>query len=541
MGIRYFIYARKSSESEDRQIQSIPDQVDRMKRLAGEGEHKLHIVEIYTEQKSAKAPGNRPVFEEMLKRIEVGDAEGILCWQLNRLSRNPIDSGRVQWMLQNSTIKLIQTIEREYRPEDNALLFSVESGMANQYIQELRRNAVRGMQSKLEKGWYPGSAPIGYLNVGEQGDATITRDPARFDAIRKMWDLMLTGVHTPPQILKIVNDEWGFMTRKTKRTGGKQLSRSNLYKMFTNPFYAGNMEFNGQTYPGKHEPMITWTEYDRVQMLLGRKGKPRPKKHTFAFTGFIRCGECGCLITAETKRKVIKGSGEVRGYTYYHCTRRRPDIECSQRTNIRVDRLEAMIVDMMSRYTILPEFRDWALEVLRENHEAEVEARNKIYETQQRRIVAAQRELDNLVGMRIRDLINDEGFVANRDELHREIVRLQAELRETESRAEKWVDLAEKGFNFATHARQAFINGDMETKKTILMALGQNPTIKDGNLSIQANEWLQPIAESYHALETEYQGLEPSQVLDNEARIGALASVRDRWRARQDSNLRPTD
>ena len=115
---------------------------------------------------------------------------------------------------------------------------------------------------------------------------------------------------------------------------------------------------------------------------------------------------------------------------------------------------------------------------------------------------------------------------------------MQAGLRETEGRAEKWVDLAEKGFNFATHARQAFIDGDMETKKTIIMALGQNPTIKDGNISIHANEWLQPIAESYHALEVEYQKSEPSQVSENEARTEALAPVRANWLPGQDSNLR---
>ncbi|MEK7178449.1 MAG: recombinase family protein, partial [Patescibacteria group bacterium] len=115
--IRYFLYARKSSESEDRQVQSIDDQIDRLKKLAKDLE--LEIVEIYTESKSAKKPNNRPVFDEMIRRIENGDADGILCWHLNRLTRNPIDSGQLSWLLQQGIIKSIQSTERQYLPSDN--------------------------------------------------------------------------------------------------------------------------------------------------------------------------------------------------------------------------------------------------------------------------------------------------------------------------------------------------------------------------------------------------------------------------------------
>ena len=130
--IKYFLYARKSSESEDRQIQSIDDQVNRLKELSDN--FGLKIEKIYTEAKSAKKPNNRPVSEEMMKQIENGEASGILCWQINRLSRNPIDSGKLSWLLQQNVLKAIQTIDRQHLPSDNVLLFNVESGMANQYI-----------------------------------------------------------------------------------------------------------------------------------------------------------------------------------------------------------------------------------------------------------------------------------------------------------------------------------------------------------------------------------------------------------------------
>jgi len=159
----------------------------------------LQIVGEFKESKSAKKPHGRPVFAEMLSRISKGEAGGILCWQINRLSRNPIDSADVQWMLQNGSLQSIQTIDKEYLPEDNVLLFSVESGMANQFILDLRKNTMRGMESKLQKGGSPSLARLGYLN--DRLEKTIIKDPVRFDQVKEMWVLMLTGTYSVSQIL----------------------------------------------------------------------------------------------------------------------------------------------------------------------------------------------------------------------------------------------------------------------------------------------------------------------------------------------------
>jgi len=297
--ITYFLYARKSSESEDRQIQSIEDQVNRLKELAKN--LNLEIKEILTEAKSAKKPKFRPVFSDMLNRIENGEANGILCWQINRLSRNPIDSGTLSWMLQQGTIQCIQTIDRKFLPDDNVLLFSVESGMANQFIIDLRKNSRRGMEGKAQRGWLPCHAPMGYIN--NQLEHTIEKDPERFDLVRKMWDLMLTGNYTPPQIRRIANKEWGFKTKQYRKKGGDEISNAAIYKFFTNIFYTGTFEWAGNIYQGNHPPMITLEEYDRVQVILGKRGKPRAKEHVFAYTGLIHCKDCGSMYTATEKIK----------------------------------------------------------------------------------------------------------------------------------------------------------------------------------------------------------------------------------------------
>lgn len=537
--IKYFLYARKSSESEDRQVQSIDDQMNRLKKLSAD--LGLDIKKIYTEAKSAKKPDNRPLFDEMLRRIEKGEANGILCWQINRLSRNPIDSGKISWLLQRGVLKSIQTIDRQYLPEDNVLLFSVESGVANQFILDLSKNTKRGMLSKFEKGWQTGVAPLGYLNDKEE--KIIIKDPERFNLMRKMWDLMLTGNYNPKRIMEIANNEWGFKTRKFKRIGGNPISYSGIYKVFTNLFYAGIIENNGIQYEGSHEPLITLEEYDRVQMLLGKKGRPRPKQHTFAFTGSIRCGVCGCLYTAETKKKLLK-SGEIREHTYYHCTRKTRKVKCDQKKNIPEAALDLMIEKEIERYTILPEFLEWALEELSQKNDTEMEDRSKIYEMRHKALVETQKELDELTRMRYRKLIDDETFLKEKNALQSKIVQVQGELRETESRAEKWLELTEKTFYFATYARKAFITAEgkkgLELKKEILLALGKTPTIKDEILTIEPNEWFVPIQNEYPALEAEYIRLERAKTLSNKAKTEAFTSVHARWLRGSDSNRRPS-
>ena len=537
--IKYFLYTRKSSESEDRQVQSIDDQVGRLKKLAND--LGLNIKKTYAEAKSAKKPGNRPMFDEMIQRIENGEADGILCWHLNRLTRNPIDSGKLSWLLQQGIIKTIQTSERQYLPDDNVLLFNIEAGEANQYILNLSRDTKRGLLKKLNLGWHNGIAPLGYLNDKE--NKTIITDPERFNLVRKMWDLMLTGNYTPPKILDKANEKWGFRTRKFKRMGGNELSRSGIYKIFTNIFYTGIIKNNGNQYEGKHTNMISLEEYDRVQMLLGRTGKPRPKHHEFAFTGSIRCGVCGCLYTAETKKKLLK-SKEIHEHTYYHCTRKSKKRKCDQRKNIPAKELDIMIEEEIEKYTILPEFLQWALDGLNKKNDTEIEDRTKIYEMQHKTLVKTQEELDELTKMRYRKLINDSAFLKEKNTLQNKISQFKKDLRETETRADKWLELTEKTFNFATYARAAFLKASkmgkagLEPKKEILMALGKTPIIKGEKLIIEPNEWFAPIKNKYPALEAEYLRLEPTIMSLNKTKTEVLTPVRSRWLRRWDSNPR---
>lgn len=530
--IKYFLYARKSSESEDRQVQSIDDQISRLKTLANN--LGIEIKEILTENKSAKNPNNRPIFNGMLDRIEKGEAQGILCWQINRITRNPVDSGRLSWLLQQNIIQSIQTIDKEYLPNDNVILFNVESGVANQFIIDLKKSSKRGMEGKAERGHLPSRAPIGYLN--DILTQTIIPDPERFVLVRKMWDLMLTGNYKPIQIMRIANEEWGFRTHKTKRSGGSELVRSVIYKIFTNIFYTGNFVWGGKTYKGEHKPMVSNDEYDRVQIILGKKGRPRPKTHEFAYTGLITCGVCGSMYTATEKTKLIKATGKLKTYRYYHCTKRRKGAVCNDNSKLTLEELEAQIDFELERNTIHPQFQKWAIDILNWKNDNEIEDRTKIYENQCKEVIEIQKEIDNLTKMRYRDLINDEEYIKPKEELKAKLTKLQDAMRQTESRADKWLELSEKTFYFSTYARKEFLLGDLQKKREIFSALGQNFSVKNKKLFINKNEWFIPIEKAYPELQKRFNRLELNKTLDNTRRNEEISKIISDWLPDRDSN-----
>lgn len=537
----YFIYCRKSSEAEDRQVLSIESQTRELEQIATK--LNVPVTEILTESKSAKDPG-RPVFNQMMQRLYRGEAAGIICWKLDRLARNPVDGGSIIWAIKQHGIKVITPAQSYAREDDNIILMYIEFGMAQKYVDDLSKNVKRGLKTKIENGWYPGVAPVGYLNntVKLSGERNLIEDPERFPVLRRMWDMMLSGIHTPPRIREIANNEWGFRTRPTPRMGGKPLSRSGIYHVFNNPFYYGWFESprgSGHWHKGKHEPMVTEAEYDRVQTLLGRKGSPRPITNlSFAFTGLIRCGECNGMVTAEEKHQMLCGhchfkfayrrrttcprcatpiekmiNPKILRYTYYHCTRRVNPL-CSQKS-IRGEALEQQIDGYLSRIQISERFKEWAVRYLHELHAAEAKSRNDDIQTQQKAYKDCLKQIDHLVKLKTSpqnhdgSLLSDAEYSQQRMELVKEKSRLEELLRDSGHRVDKWLKLSEDTFEFACTARSRFAQCDFKTKKEILAAIGSNLTLQDRKLRIEATKPFFLLENSFSCCDDEIGPLEP--------------------------------
>ncbi len=469
---------RKSTEGEDRQVLSLDSQRSELDRLIQS--EKLHIVDYLQESFSAKKPG-RPVFNDMIRRIEGGEANGILIWNPNRLSRNSVDTGMTIYMLDEKKILEIRTPSQIFSntPNDKFLLnlFCSQAKLENDNKGE---DVKRGLRKKAEMGYRPGPARPGYLNTPdkEKGFRTIDVDPDRFNLVKKLFELILEQVYTPAQAFKIAQNEW-----RLTFPNGKLVSRSSFYRMLTDTFYYGEYEFpkgSGNWYKSSVEAIITPEQFDHIQIMLGRKGKPRPQKHTFAYTGLIRCGECGCMITAENTIKKQK-NGIIRHYIHYHCTKKRGP--CSQKY-IQVGVLEDQMYGLLSKIEIPQPFVDWALDILKEENRKESSNRNVIISSLQKDYTTQVKKIDSLVDMRARELINDEQYRKAQQETEKERRRVHELLNDADSRVNTWANLATDLFTFAERARRTFTNESIEGKRSILSYLGSNLTLKDQKLSI---------------------------------------------------------
>jgi DNA invertase Pin-like site-specific DNA recombinase len=473
--MKYFIYCRKSSESEDRQILSIQSQRTEIERLFS-GKPEISIVGTFEESKSAKEPG-RPVYNNMVAAIERGEAEGIIAWHPDRLARNSIDGGRLIYLLDRQVLKDLKFSTFAFEnTSQGKLMLSVLLGFSKYYVDSLSENVKRGNRTKLEMGWRPNRAPAGYRN--DYATKTILPDEEGFQTIKRVFELALTGQYSVPRLADMLANEWGYRTPKRKRVGGRPLSVSTIYLMLSNPFYTGYIKWKDQIYPGKHVPMLSWEDFSRLQVILKRKGREKPKRHVFAYTGLIRCGNCGRMVTAENK---VNRYGSH--YSYYHCCRSNSRPRCRQPV-IEVKNLEAQIGRVIENVTFNEKVYQRATAFVTKLHTKEALALSERRRSLERAIGLVESKLRTLMDLRLSSVIGDTELINRRAELQQEneaLRRQRNNLVEVTKRIEPLETL-----NLACNRLVSwYAAGNSHVKRRIFQMIGSNPILKDKILSIE--------------------------------------------------------
>lgn len=344
--IRYCLYARKSSESEERQVLSIGSQIKEMLQLAErEG---LDVAEIRRESHSAKSTGQRPVYNELLADIRQRKFGGILTWAPDRLSRNAGDLGAIVDLMDQGLLHEIRTYGQRFTNSPNEKFMLMILGSTAKLENDHRgENVKRGLRTRVEMGLWPGVAPLGYLNQGLMDKkCQVIVDPVRAPIVKQMFEKLAYEKWSGRKIYNWLKHDLNFKTR-----GNKTLTLGGVYRVIDNPFYYGKFERprdSGNWYDGKHKPIITKELFDLGQTQLKRDQIVRENKE-FAFTKLFTCGLCQSGISAEDKYKKLR-DGTTAHYVYYGCTRAR-DRDCKNQY-IRGEELIAELLKIFDQINI---------------------------------------------------------------------------------------------------------------------------------------------------------------------------------------------
>lgn len=323
--VNYCLYARKSTESDEKQALSIESQVKEMMAIA-EREN-LNVIDIRRESHSAKESGSRPVFRELLEDVHRGRYNGILTWAPDRLSRNAGDLGSVVDLMDEKKLTHIRTYGQTFHNSPNEkFLLMILCSQAKLENDNKSINVKRGLKAKVEMGLWPSCAPTGYLNVKDMDKkGYVEIDPDRGPIIRKMFEKVAYEKWSGRKLYNWLKFDLNFKTASSN----KNLSLSNIYLVLQNTFYYGVFEYprgSDNWYTGKHEPLISKELFDQVQDQIKSQALTARKSKEYAFTKMMICGQCGSGISADEKFKKLK-SGDVKRYVYYMCAKSK-DVNC---------------------------------------------------------------------------------------------------------------------------------------------------------------------------------------------------------------------
>ncbi len=456
--MKYILYARKSTEEDDRQVLSIEAQLVELQEYATK--EKLEIVASLCEAKTAKEPG-RMKFAEMLAMIESGKADGIISWHPDRLARNSVDGGKIIHFVDRGLIKSLKFPCFWFEPTPQGLfMLNIAIGQIKYFVDNLRENVKRGLRQKIRNGTWPGWAPVGYLNNAKTRGIDV--DSEKAPKVRKMFEMYATGGYTLHSLANWCKEN-GLVGNL-----GKPLVIANIQKNLQNIFYLGLMKWKGEIFEGQHEPLISKKLFDKCQEVMAKRGKvQKSHKNDFAFLGLLKCASCGCSITAEKQK----------GHNYYRCTKKKG--LCQEKHYLREEALTEQITSYLQKVSLSSQDTEKVLAALdneqdkaRENAQSEV----SILKVQ---LAGVETKLVKLLDVYLADALSTEEYVTKKQSLLSQKLALSEKITDFETKGLSWLEPAREFVKSLNQAANLIQSENLSEMTTFLKNIGSNHILRN--------------------------------------------------------------
>ncbi|MEY4747250.1 MAG: hypothetical protein RLZZ416_299 [Candidatus Parcubacteria bacterium] len=466
--MRYVLYARKSTEEDDRQVLSIQAQLAELSSYSAK--EKFDIVASFYEAKTAKEPG-RTGFAEMLSFIECGKADGIISWHPDRLARNSVDGGRIIHMVDRGLIRSLKFPTHWFEPTPQGLfMLNIAFGQSKYFSDNLRENVKRGLRQKIRNGVWPGWAPVGYTNNPKTRGIDV--DEVNAPKVKQLFELYSTGAYTLKSLANWCAEQ------HLKTNANNLVSLSNVQHILQNPFYTGLMRYKSEIFEGTHEPILTKKLFDRVQEVMSKRGNTHEtKKHNFAFLGLMKCASCGASITAQ----YAKGNGGI--YTYYRCTKKRG--ACAEKY-LREDVLETQVKSFLQKVSLSSQDTQKVLAALEQDEQqAKEEARTEA-KTLKAELSTMDNQLEKLLNLFLADALSTHEYATKKNTLISQKVRMEEKISDIETMGVSWLEPAREFVLSLNQAANLLSHNDLSGMTAFLKNIGANHSLRNRQFEFEA-------------------------------------------------------
>ncbi len=491
MDEKYFLYARKSTDVEDKQVLSIEAQMVELRKYARD--NGLVVIDELIEKKTAKVPG-RPIFNSMLTRIQNGEANGILAWHPDRLARNSIDGGQIIYLLDQVILNFLRFPMFQFEnTSQGKFMLSIMFSQSKYYVDNLAENVKRGLRQKVRRGEFPGLAPLGYYN--HPRTKTLAVDTSTKKLAKQAFELYAKDASRLEDIAAFLYDN-GIKTK-----GGKPWPKDKVKLMLINPVYYGHFRYGGEVHEGKHEALITKKLFDRVQAVLERRCRTRHKvkNEPMPLCGVVRC-TCGMMITAERQVKRYK-NGTSCAYVYYHCTRKSKTVQCKEPA-VRSELFDEQLASLALGYA-MP--KEWASQLLAwlERDEAESAGASARQAGDVREQIARLSEkLERLLDSFLEQDIERADYLAKKAEIMSEKKTLEEKMGSILLGQNTWLEPMKKWIETAVSIWEIAKCDDLAAKKSLYVEIfGLNLKMENKKVGLAAEQFqISPLKPHWQAL-----------------------------------------
>ncbi len=482
---RFVALARVSSREQEREGFSLAVQEDALKRFAisAGGE----IAKLYRIAETASKRDERKTFREMIAyaKKHARELDGLLFYKIDRAARNLFDYVELERLESDYGLGFFSVSQPTENTPAGRMMRRTLANMASFYTEQQSLDVREGLARRVEEGWFIGKAPFGYKNVRRDGRSIVETDPEDAPKVKRIFELYAFHNVTLDMLKSRLEKEG--VIYKPSMPG---FVRSKLYEILKDRAYIGEIEHRGKWFTGRHEPIVDFGTWRRVQILLGGKTYQR---HQLTFgSELVRCGHCGHPVTGEIKTKQTK-TGQ-RHYVYYRCARyTTPGHPRTRTTEAELDR---QILELFDRIKIQDAaVRDWFVDVLKAKTHDDGQVSLERHQELQRQLTRAMNQRSRLVDLRMNDEIDEETFAEKRLELADRIAELKLNLDAIDRGQEEMTDLALKVFELSQTLRDRWLTAEPDVRRRILEIVCLNYSLLDGKLCYETRKPFDVLAE----------------------------------------------